>query len=85
MLFFDTDLDHPMESAQLGHPESVIPFVVQDYSIYDDQGNLLFKKTGNYQTINKIQLKKVVTKKIEIKLSRPEGDVPVSLFQVIVK
>ena len=29
-LSFDTDFDHPMESALLGHPERVMPFCVRE-------------------------------------------------------
>ncbi|HWW40199.1 FAD-dependent oxidoreductase, partial [Pedobacter sp.] len=59
-LFFDTDYDHPMESVLMGHPEAVMPFCVRNYKIVDDQGNVVFAKTGNYESRNTIRLSEPV-------------------------
>jgi len=83
VLMFDTDFDHPMESALMGHPEDAMPFCVQNYSIRDGQGNVLFEKTGNHQTINRVKLDSPVgTNQLIIVLEKPGHNVPVSLFGV---
>jgi hypothetical protein len=50
-LFLDTDYDHPMESSQMGHPEDVMPFVVRDFSVFNEKNELLFDVKDNHQTI----------------------------------
>jgi hypothetical protein len=83
-LFFDTDYDHPMESVQMGHTEDIIPFCVQNYSIYDKDNNLLFEKTGNYQTINDWEFEtEMECTELKIKLEHPSKDVPAALFEII--
>ena len=44
ILKFDTDFDHPMESVLMTHPESVMPFCVRNYIIYDEQQQVVFQK-----------------------------------------
>jgi len=83
-LFFDTDYDHPMESVQFGHPEDIIPFCVQDYSIYDKDDNLLYEKTGNYQTINDVEFEPGIScSELKIKPEHPSKDIPAALFEII--
>ncbi len=83
-LFFDTDYDHPMESVQFGHPEDVIPFCVQDYSVYDKNDNLLYEKKGNYQTINDVEFEsEIECDELIIKLEHPSKGVPAALFEII--
>jgi len=82
-LFFDTDFDHPMETVLMSHPESVMPFCVQDYEIYDDQNNLIFRESGNYRSVNLIELpERIHTKSLTIKLKNPSSEVPAALFAV---
>jgi hypothetical protein len=83
-LFFDTDYDHPMESAQFGHPEDIIPFCVQNYSVFDGENKLLYEKTGNYQTINDVIFEsEIECSELKIKLEHPSKDVPAALFEII--
>ncbi|WP_297089729.1 FAD-dependent oxidoreductase [uncultured Draconibacterium sp.] len=83
-LFFDTDYDHPMESVQMGHPEDIIPFCVQNYAVYDKQGKLLFEKRGNYQTMNEIEFKnKIICDELRIMPEHPATNVPAALFEII--
>ncbi len=83
-LFFDTDYDHPMESAQMGHPEDVIPFCVRNYAIYKKEGTLLFEKKGNYQTINDVEFEsEIECEELIIKIEHPSKDVPAALFEII--
>uniref|UniRef100_UPI00356A2774 hypothetical protein n=1 Tax=Mariniphaga sediminis TaxID=1628158 RepID=UPI00356A2774 len=83
-LFFDTDYDHPMESVQMGHPEDIIPFCIQNYSIYDKEDKLLYEKKGNYQTINDAEFESVIEcTELKIRLEHPSKDVPAALFEII--
>jgi hypothetical protein len=83
-LFFDTDYDHPMESVQIGHPEDMIPFCVKNYSIYDNDDNLLYEKTGNYQTINDVVFKPALEcDELRIKLEHPSENIPAALFEIV--
>ncbi|RYZ44954.1 MAG: FAD-dependent oxidoreductase, partial [Sphingobacteriales bacterium] len=82
-LSFDTDLDHPMESVLMHHPESVMPFCIRNYYIYDGQGNLLKEIKDNYQTRNIISLDKpVVTDALTIVCEHPSADVPAAIFEI---
>lgn len=83
-LFFDTDMDHPMESSLMGHPEDVIPFCIKEYKIFDENGCLIHAEDANHQTINRIKLKEPVeTSLLRIEMNRRLPHVPASLFEVI--
>lgn len=80
---FDTDWDHPMESVLINHPESIIPFCVQDFSIYDDSDNLVFEKIGNYKTLVELNLQiPIHSSELIIRLSKTNEQIPVSLFSI---
>lgn len=80
---FDTDFDHPMESVLMSHPESVMPFCVRNYKVADAAGNIIYQKTGNYQTINIIKLDKVIeTNQISIFVEHPSENTPAAVFAV---
>ncbi len=82
-LFFDTDYDHPMESVLMGHPEEVMPFCIRNYKIKDDTGNVIFEKTGNYQTLNQIKLgQPLTTRSLTFLFEHPSEIVPVALFSI---
>ncbi|MEK7224770.1 MAG: FAD-binding dehydrogenase, partial [Bacteroidota bacterium] len=83
VLFFDSDFDHPLESTLRVHPERVVPHTVNDYRIMDADGNLIYEKSGNYQTINEICLENtLITSAVIIHLKHPSSDVPAALFEV---
>lgn len=83
VLSFDTDLDHPMESVLMLHPENIMPFCVQKYKIYDDKGNLVAEKNDNYQTRNIIRLQKPVsTSSLKIEVEHPSQQTPAAIFSV---
>ncbi|MBV5315038.1 MAG: FAD-dependent oxidoreductase [Prolixibacteraceae bacterium] len=84
-LFLDTDFDHPMESSQMGHPEDVIPFCIQNYRILDEKGNLLFEKTDNHQTINRwIPENGILTKLLKFEFEHANSNVPASIFEIYI-
>lgn len=83
LLSFDSDFDHPMESVLMSHPENVMPFCVRNYSIYDDNNNLLFEKKGNYQTRNEIVFDEAITtSKLLIRVEHPSEHSPAAVFEV---
>lgn len=82
-LSFDTDFDHPMESVLMHHPESVMPFCIRNYYIYDGHGNVVDKVTGNHQTRNIIVLQKpVVTDTLVIACEHPAENIPAAIFEI---
>lgn len=83
-LYFDTDYDHPMETIQWNHPESVMPFCVQQYCIYDDSGKEVFCMTDNHQTINVINFQNTLySRYLRLVFKRNNPDIPVALFQIV--
>jgi len=74
-----------MESSQMGHPEDVIPFCIRNFRIKDENGNLLFEKTGNYQTICKWKPEKVIESSLlRFEFLQPVAHVPTSLFEIYI-
>jgi hypothetical protein len=85
ILHFDTDLDHAMESVQMGHPENVTPFCIRTYKIEDDKGHSLYETTQNYQTINKVEWTTPITaKSLKITMEPPSPKIPASIYQIII-
>jgi hypothetical protein len=82
-LVLDTDLDHPMESVLMHHPDKVMPFCIRNYYIYDGRGNLVKKISGNYQTRNIIELEEpLVTDELVIECEHPAVNVPAAIFEI---
>jgi hypothetical protein len=82
-LSFDSDFDHPMESVLMHHPEHVMPFCIRNYAVYDGQGNLLKKVSGNYQTRNIITLQEpLVTDTLVIACEHPAVHIPAAIFEI---
>jgi len=83
VLFFDSDFDHPLESTLRVHPERVVPHTVKNYTIRNAEGELVYEKTGNYQTINEVNFEdKLKTSSITLYLEHPSSHVPAALFEV---
>ena len=84
-LFLDTDFDHPMESSQMGHPEDVMPFVVRDFSVFNEKNEMLFDVKNNHQTI--VNLNFSIGRecnKLIFRFRKTEENVPVSVFQILI-
>ncbi len=82
-LWFDTDFDHPMESVLMGHPETVMPFCVRKYVVKDQSGKILFEKTDNFQSHQRIILDEAMeTRKLTIEVEHPSELVPAAVFAV---
>ena len=83
-LYFDTDFDHPMESSQMGHPEDIMPFCVQNYKIFNNW-ELIYTKKSNHQSINHIQFPNPVeTSALRIEMEHPSEKVPSALFEIFI-
>jgi len=82
-LSFDTDFDHPMESVLMHHPENIMPFCVRNYSIFDDKGQKIAEKKGNYQSRNRIVLDEaIVTNGLTIRVEHPSPLTPAAIFEI---
>lgn len=82
-MYFDTDYDHPMETVQWGHPESVMPYCIRNYVVRDAKGTILHRCECNHQTINRIQLEATIeTDQLTIEMSQPSETTPASVFGI---
>jgi len=85
-LFFDTDADHAMESVQMGHHDSIMPFCIKEYKILNDKGETIYLGTDNHQTINVIVFSKSIsTISLTIQFQHPSALTPAAVFGVIVE
>ena len=86
VLYFDTDQDHAMESVQMGHYDSVMPFCYREYRISDDSGKEIYRMENNHQTVNIINFATPVsTASLTVELVRPEGDVCPGLMGISIE
>lgn len=84
ILKFDTDYDHPMETVLMGHPENVMSFCIRNYTILNDKHEVVYKKSGNYQTINKIVFASPVnTKRLTLQVEHPSSETPAAIFEIL--
>ena len=83
VLTFDSDSDHAMETTLMGHPESVVPFMVTHWRILDGEGRCVAECGDNHQTINRVRLDDpLVTDRLQVELLATAGDAPATLFGV---
>lgn len=84
--FTDTDYDHPMETVQYGHPEDIMPFCVRNLIIKDANGHTIAETKNNHSSIVRFELKESVsTDRILIEVERILDNVPVSLFEIVIR
>lgn len=82
-LYFDTDIDHPMESTLMGHPESEIPFCAKSFQIKDDAGSVIYHQRENHQTIQKVRFQEpVTTSSLTFEFEKRVETVPLSVFGI---
>ena len=75
-----------METVQMGHAESVMPFCVRNYKLMNENNQLLYEKEGNYQSVNTIEFHEPVSiRELKVVLEHPSSTVPASLFHIIVR
>jgi hypothetical protein len=84
VLAFDTDFDHPMESVQMGHPESDMPFCVSAYKITDAAtARPLVEVTNNHHTLREhILPAPLTTTSLRIEVAHPTPTIPAALFAI---
>ena len=83
-IFYDTDYDHAMESALMGHPERVVPYCIREYSVKDENGIVLAYKKDNHQTINEIVFNTPIhTTFLEFSFIQSMKNVPVGVFEIL--
>lgn len=82
-LYFDCDYDHALETVLMVHPETQMPYCVQNYRIKTGDGVILADVKDNYQTVNKVQLKEIVScDSLIIEFDHPSGNVPAAIFEI---
>ena len=80
---FDSDFDHPMESVLMGHPENVMPFCVTNFSVEDENGNILWIVQDNHQTIRRFKAaEKISTQHLTFRFEHPSDQVPAAVFAI---
>ena len=78
----DTDLDHPLESVLMGHPERRIPFCASTIRLLDRAGNVLDEVLDNHQTRCVFEIEPTRTDRLRIEIADTADNVPVSAFRV---
>jgi hypothetical protein len=79
-LVFDTDLDHPMESVLMGHPERQGPFCVLDLTVRDETGRVLADIHCNHQTRRRLRIDPPATvQRLVIEAAHPESGAPAAI------
>ncbi len=82
VLSFDSDYDHPMETVQMGHPESIVPFCIKKFRVLDDQQNVLFEADNHHQSRADIRLAEPVkTASLKMEILETHGT-PAALFKI---
>jgi hypothetical protein len=60
-----------------------MPFCIRNYTLEDEDGKVVYKKEGNYQTRNTIQFDQPLkTKKLTLRMEAPAKNIPASLFEI---
>jgi hypothetical protein len=82
VLDFDPDWDHPMESVLMTHPEEVVPFMVKDFDLLDDQGTVQLEVRNNHSArIEHAFKQKLLTSKLRLRIHTTHG-APAAVFRV---
>ena len=82
VLEFDPDWDHPMESVLMTHPEETVPFLVKDFDLLDDKGNVLAEIRGNHSARFEHSFEnKPATSKLSLRIFATHGT-PAAVFRV---
>jgi hypothetical protein len=81
-LSFDTDLDHPMESVLMTHPERAMPFCVKDFRICID-GREAALVTDNHQTRRQVTFAEPhAARNVTVEVLEMWSDAPAALMEV---
>lgn len=79
---FDPDWDHPMETVLMTHPEEVVPFMVKDFDLLDDSGNILQSVRDHHGAMHEWKApSSISTKRLTLRISATHG-APAAVFRV---
>lgn len=79
---FDPDWDHPMESVLMTHPEEVVPFMVKDFDVLADDGEVLAEVRDHHGARYSLALNEAQTvKSLTVKIHATHGT-PAAIFRV---
>lgn len=82
ILEFDTDWDHPAESVLMTHPEEVVPFMVKDFDLLDEQGEVLLAVRDHRHARFEHHFESgVTTRRLAIRIYQTHG-APAAVFRV---
>lgn len=80
-LWFDPDYDHALESVLMGHPESVVPFLVKSFSLEAD-GRELARVEDNHETRRVCEWPQpVMARQLRVRVHETHG-APAAIFEV---
>ena len=79
---FDPDWDHPMESVLMTHPEEIVPFMVKDFDLLDDGGNIIHSVRDHHGAIHEWKPEQPLnTKRLTLRALSTHG-APAAVFRV---
>jgi hypothetical protein len=79
---FDPDWDHAMESVLMSHPEEVVPFMVRDFDLLDDNNRLIAEVRENHSAHFDCRLNETVeTDRLSLRIHSTHG-APASVFRI---
>jgi hypothetical protein len=79
---FDPDWDHPMESVLMTHPEEIVPFMVRDFDVLGDDGNVVHSVRGHHGAIHDWRPDApLTTKRLTLRVAATHGS-PATVFRV---
>ena len=82
-LWFDSDFDHPLESALYGHPERAVPFMVSSWTLKTGDGHVL--ATARNQRLSRAQVTlgaPISTDRLILECGPTHGGCPAAVFAV---
>jgi hypothetical protein len=81
-LEFDPDWDHPMESVLMTHPEEVVPFMVKDFDLLGDGGNVIHSVRDHHGAIHEWKPESPLkTKRLTLRVLATHG-APAAVFGI---
>ena len=79
---FDPDWDHGMESVLMTHPEEVVPFLVRDFDLLDDQKRILLEIRDHHSARFEHQFAEILqTSQLTLRIHATHG-APAAVFRV---
>lgn len=78
----DPDWDHPMESVLMTHPEEVCPFMIREFVVIDDQGQIVSSHHEHHSAHTEIILpQELTTRTLTVRVTSTHG-APAALYRI---